>query len=129
MAYVVDTVQMEPGNAQEYLRLVETEAVPVMTDAGAGFVSCWETSGELGEEVSIKTIWSFTDHVEWNVIRKNMVLDPRYYEYSQKIAQLRTGGRVVSTIRPRSRRCAEGCAIDPVIDRNIGHKARGYHAC
>ncbi len=92
MVYVVDTVQMDPGNAQEYLRLVETEAVPVMTDAGAGFVSCWETSGELGEEVSIKTIWSFTDHVEWNVIRKNMVLDPRYYEYSQKIARLRTGG-------------------------------------
>jgi hypothetical protein len=92
MAYVVDTAQMDPGNAKEYLRLVETEAVPVMTDAGAGFVSCWETSGELGEEVSVKTIWSFTDHVEWNVIRKNMVLDPRWYEYSQKIAQLRTGG-------------------------------------
>lgn len=92
MAYVVDTVQMEPGDAQEYLRLVENEAVPVMTDAGAGFVACWETSGELGEEVSIKTIWSFNDHVQWNVIRKNMVLDPRYHEYSQKIAQLRTGG-------------------------------------
>ena len=84
MAYVVDTAQMDPGNAQEYLRLVETEAVPVMTEAGAGFVSCWETSSELGEEVSVKTIWSFADHVEWNVIRKNMVLDPRWYEYSRE---------------------------------------------
>jgi len=92
MAYVVDTALMEPANAQEYLRLVETEAVPVMTEAGAGFVSCWSTSAELGEEVSIKTIWSFVDHVEWNVIRKNMVLDPRYYAYSERIAQLRTGG-------------------------------------
>ena len=92
MAYVVDTARMDPGNAKEYLRLVEAEAVPVMTDAGAGFVSCWETSGELGEEVSVKTIWSFKDHVEWNVIRKNMVLDPRWYEYSDRVAALRSGG-------------------------------------
>jgi hypothetical protein len=92
MAYVVDTVQLSPANAAEYLRIVETEGVPVMTDAGAGFVSCWATSGELGEEVSIKTIWSFTDHVEWNLIRRNMVLDPRWYEFSVKIARLRTGG-------------------------------------
>jgi hypothetical protein len=92
MAYVVDTALMEPTNVQEYLHLVETEAVSVMTDAGAGFVSCWSTSGELGEEVQVKTIWSFADHVEWNVIRKNMVLDPRYYAYSEKIKPLRTGG-------------------------------------
>jgi hypothetical protein len=92
MAYVVDTAHVEPADADEYLRIVETECVPVMTDAGAGFVSCWSTSGELGEEVSIKTIWSFADHVEWNEIRKNMVLDPRWYGYSEKIDRLRTGG-------------------------------------
>jgi hypothetical protein len=92
MAYVVDTAHVEPEDTEAYLRLVETEIVPVMTDAGAGFVSCWSTSAELGEAVSIKTIWSFTDHVEWNDIRKNMVLDPRWYQYSQKIGQLRTGG-------------------------------------
>jgi hypothetical protein len=92
MAFVVDTALMEPANAPEYLRLVETEGVPVMTGAGAGFVSCWSTSAELGEEVSVKTIWSFADHAEWNVIRKNMVLDPRWYAYSEKIKPLRTGG-------------------------------------
>jgi NIPSNAP len=92
MAFVVDTAVMEPERAPEYLRLIESEVVPVMTGAGAGFVSCWSTSAELGEDVSVKTIWSFTDHVEWNVIRKNMVLDPRYYAYSEKLAQLRTGG-------------------------------------
>jgi NIPSNAP len=92
MAYVVDTVQVEPEHAEAYLRLVENEVVPVMTDAGAGFVSCWSTSTELGEAVSIKTIWSFVDHVEWNVIRKNMVLDPRWYQFSAKMGELRTGG-------------------------------------
>lgn len=92
MAYVVDTALVEPADAAEYLSVVQTEAVPVMTDAGAGFISCWATSGELGEAVSIKTIWSFADHADWNVIRKNMVLDPRWYQYSDKFARLRTGG-------------------------------------
>ena len=92
MAYVVDTADVQPADADEYLRIVETEAVPLMTEAGAGFVSCWGTSAELGEAVTIKTVWSFADHAEWNVIRKNMVLDPRWYEYSEKIARLRTGG-------------------------------------
>ena len=92
MAFVVDTAQVEPADAAAYLQLVESVAVPVMTEAGAGFVSCWETSGAFGEAVSIKTIWSFADHVAWNDIRKNMVLDPRWYRYSAEIARLRAGG-------------------------------------
>ena len=48
MAFVVDTAQVEPADAAAYLQLVESVAVPVMTEAGAGFVSCWETSGEFG---------------------------------------------------------------------------------
>ena len=92
MAYVVDTAHVDPADADAYLRIVETEAVPVMTGAGAGFVSCWGTSPELGEEVWIETVWSFADHVKWNEIRKNMVLDPRWYQYSEKTARLRRGG-------------------------------------
>lgn len=105
MAYVVDTVLVEPADAAEYLSLVETEAVPVMTDAGAGFVCCWATSRELGEAVSTQTIWSFADHGDWNVIRKNMVLDPRWYQYSEKFARLRIGG---------NRRFYYGAAFSPM---------------
>ena len=48
-----------------------------MTDAGASFVSCATTSSEIGEPVCIQVTWSFDDHVHWDEIRKNLVLDPR----------------------------------------------------
>lgn len=92
MVYVVDTVQVQAEDADEYLRIVETVAVPVMNDAGAQFISCWATAQDLGEPVSVKTIWAFEDHVEWNEIRKNMVLNPQWYEYSERISALWTGG-------------------------------------
>ena len=92
MVYMVDTVEVDAQDADEYLRIVETAGVPVMKEAGARFVSCWSTSKELGEPVNIKTIWAFDDHVEWNEIRKNMVLDPRWFGFSDQISKLWTGG-------------------------------------
>ena len=92
MVYVVDTVQVDAENADEYLRIVETMGVPVMQEAGARFISCWGSSKDLGEPVNIKTIWACDDHVEWNEIRKNMVLNPRWFEYSDRISALWTGG-------------------------------------
>jgi NIPSNAP protein len=92
VVYVVDTVQVDAEGADEYLRIVETVGVPVMNKAGARFVSCWSTRKDLGEPVEVKTIWAFEDHVEWNEIRKNMVLSPGWFEYSDKISALWTGG-------------------------------------
>jgi hypothetical protein len=92
MVYLVDTIQVEPKNADKYLRLVEKIGVPAMKGAGVNFVSCWATSKELGEDVSIKVIWSFKDHVEWNDLRKNLVLSPQWHEYAEKGASLRKGG-------------------------------------
>ena len=92
MVYIVDTVEVDARDADEYLRIVETMGVPVMKAAGARFISCWGTSKDLGEPVNIKTIWACDDHVEWNEIRKNMVLNPRWFEYSDKISKLWTGG-------------------------------------
>ena len=92
MVYLVDTIQLPAEHADEYLKIIQSAAVPVMTGAGAKFVACWATSTELGEDVSIKVIWSFEDHVEWNEIRKNLVLDPQWHEYASRIALLRTGG-------------------------------------
>jgi hypothetical protein len=89
----VDVAQVAPANVDEYLRVVGELEVPVMTDAGATFVSCWATSKELGEDVDIQVVWSFDDHAAWNAIRKNLVLDPRWYAYGDKLARLRTGGR------------------------------------
>jgi hypothetical protein len=92
VVFLVDTVEVGVDNAPAYLRIIETAAVPVMTGAGASFVSCWSTSSELGEDVGITVIWSFDDHVAWNEIRKNLVLDGRWHAYAKQIAALRNRG-------------------------------------
>ena len=90
--HLVDTVEVGPELVDEYLEVVRTLGLPVMTDAGASFVSCATTSAAIGEPVSIQVVWAFEDHGEWNEIRKNMVLDPRYHDYGSRLASLRTGG-------------------------------------
>jgi hypothetical protein len=92
MPYVVDTIEVEPDVVARYLEAVEQLGVPVMTAAGARFVSCATTAADIGEIVDVQIVWAFDDHAQWNVIRRNMVLDPRWYEYSERVAGLRTGG-------------------------------------
>ena len=90
--YIVDTVEVEPADADEYVRTVHSIGVPMMRQAGARFVSCWATSPDLGEPVSVKTVWACRDHVEWNVIRRNLVLDPAWYAFAARIASMWIGG-------------------------------------
>jgi hypothetical protein len=92
VVYIVDTVQVDAAQADEYVRAVETMGVPVMTGAGARFISCWTTSRDTGEPVSVQTVWASDDHVEWNEIRKNMVLNPDWYQFSNQISSLWRGG-------------------------------------
>jgi hypothetical protein len=89
---MVDTVEVAPAQLASYLDVVHLEGLPVMTDAGALFVSCATTSAEIGGRVDVQVVWSFDDHDQWNVIRRNLVLDPRWYEYAARLATLRIGG-------------------------------------
>ena len=91
-AYIVDTVQVKADDVGAYVGLVHGSAVPVMTRAGAGFVSCWATSPALGEDVDVQVTWSFPDHVAWNEIRKNLVLDRDWHVLAHRSRELRTGG-------------------------------------
>jgi hypothetical protein len=92
MPYVVDTVELEPPDVAPFLAVLEQLGLAVMTDAGASFVSCATTAVDLGENVDVQIVWAFEDHGQWNVIRRNMVLDPRWYDYARQVAALRTGG-------------------------------------
>jgi hypothetical protein len=92
MMHLVDTVEVEPEHVQEYLDVVLNLAMPVMTDAGASFVSCATTSDQIGERVFVQVVWAFEDHVRWDEIRKNMVLDPRFHEYGTVVRALRVDG-------------------------------------
>jgi hypothetical protein len=90
--HLVDTIQVRPADLEAYVALVHDVAVPVMTAAGASFVSCLATSPSLGEDVDVQVTWSFRDHVEWNEIRKNLVLDRAWHDLALRAAALRTGG-------------------------------------
>ena len=92
MIYIVDTIQVEPKDTDKYLELVEKVGAPAMIAAGMTFVSCWATSRELGEDVSIQAVWSCRDHVQFNDFRKNMVLSPKWHEFADKAAAIRKGG-------------------------------------
>ncbi|MCU1458501.1 MAG: hypothetical protein JWL73_2593 [Actinomycetia bacterium] len=87
MVLIVDTVQVEEKHAEEYLDLVQRLGVPMMTEAGASFLSCATGKG-YGEPVDIQIVWSFPNHGEWNRIRKTLVLDPRWHEYGSGTAPL-----------------------------------------
>jgi hypothetical protein len=90
--HLVDTVEVEPRNVDDYLEVVSSAGLAVMTDAGASFVSCATTSSTVGERVHIQVVWGFEDFEQWNDIRRKMVLDPRWHEYARKAASLRVGG-------------------------------------
>ncbi len=92
MVYLVDTVQLAAGDVDAYVELVTELQVPVMTGAGAAFVSCWATSRDFGTDVDVQTTWSFADHVRWNEIRKNLVLEPGWHQFAAAAASLRRGG-------------------------------------
>jgi NIPSNAP len=92
MIHLVDTVEVDPGDVDGYLAAVQGAGMAVMTEAGASFVSCATTSSEIGERVHIQVVWAFEDFEQWNEIRRNMVLDPRWYQYAQQAASLRVGG-------------------------------------
>lgn len=92
MLYLVDTVTVKASDAERYLRLVHERVRPSMVEAGASLEHCRRTDGDLGEPVEIQVTWSCADNEAWNVIRRNLVLDPRWYEAAAALAAMRLHG-------------------------------------
>jgi hypothetical protein len=92
MPYVIDTIEVEPAPVTQYLEAVRTLGLPVMTEAGAFFVSGATTSSDIGENVAVQIVWGFEDHDDGNLIRRTMVVDRPWYEYGRTIAAPRPSG-------------------------------------
>ena len=93
MLHIVDTVELDDGDAGAYVDAVHELGVPVMSDVGATLVSCDTTEPGIGEPVRVQIVWSVGDYERWNVMRRDLVLDPRWHAYGARLASLRTGGR------------------------------------
>jgi hypothetical protein len=88
---LVDVHLVAPGDVDELMALVREQVRPVMEAAGATFVSC-DIAPELGDDVEVLTEWSCTDFGAWNHIRRALMFDPRYHDYSVALTRLRRGG-------------------------------------
>ena len=90
--YIVDTLAVKPAQQIAMLKLLKEEGIPNMQDAGLELVGCYSTSPDLDEDVLIQVTWKVADHSAFNLIRKEFVTDPRWWGYSARASQLRTGG-------------------------------------
>lgn len=91
--HIVDTSIVPRQDHARLLALVREEIVPVMTEAGAELLSLLASSPDIGEDVQIQVTWKVADHSAWNVVRKNIFLNPRWHDASAAAAKLRTGGQ------------------------------------
>jgi len=92
MIYLVDTIEVDPADLVRYVGVLEGEMVPLMLRAGATFEHCRTTDPDLGQPVTVQIAWSFADLPAWNVIRRNLVLDPGWYACAEVLAALRRDG-------------------------------------
>jgi hypothetical protein len=92
MLYMIDTIDVEPSGADAYISLVETELRPIMEEAGAVLEYCRRSDDGIGEPVSVQTSWLLSDLSNWNVVRKNLVLDPRWYACAERLRTIRMAG-------------------------------------
>lgn len=90
--YIVDTLAVKPAQQMAMLGLLREEGIPIMQRAGLELVGCYSTSPDLDEDVLIQITWKASDHSAFNLIRMAFVTDPRWWSYSARASQLRTGG-------------------------------------
>jgi hypothetical protein len=103
--FLVDLVQVGEHDAAAYLRALDEHGIPVMTAAGAAVESCRSTFAGLGTDVDVEVVWRIHDFAHWNLIRKNLVLDPRWYAWAERASGLRRGGtrRIMANVSPERR--------------------------
>ena len=89
---IVDTVSVAASDARRYAAMIRESVAPVMKDAGAALIELRMTSPEIGEDVLIQSVWSVADHAEWNRVRRNFFMDPRWLAAWAKAAPLRLSG-------------------------------------
>jgi hypothetical protein len=87
---VVDTLATLPEGVASLRGLTTSLASEMMRDAGARLMSSVEVDHAVTPTLEIT--WSCESYAAWNVIRRNLVLDPRFYRYERRLRPLLVGG-------------------------------------
>ncbi|GAB4658931.1 hypothetical protein [Mycobacterium avium] len=91
--YVVDNVLIAQSDLPAYLDSLERQLVPAARQRGMDLLAAWHTSAELGEDVTVTTIFRLQDWAHWVELRARAALDPKLYEWLAAFAPMRKGGR------------------------------------
>ncbi|MCH2170515.1 NIPSNAP family protein [Myxococcota bacterium] len=76
MIYLEESMQVEASNLSEYLEAIEQIYLPAARERGMRLLACWHTPIDLGEDVTVTTLFELRDFEEWDELRKRAVVDP-----------------------------------------------------
>lgn len=76
MIYLVESVDVRPGDTARYLAAFEETYLPGAARRGQELVACWHTPVDIGEDVTVTTVFRLRDWAHWNEVRGAAVVDP-----------------------------------------------------
>jgi hypothetical protein len=74
--HLVDTVDLAAADLEAYLAAFAECYLPGATERGLELVGCWHTPTDIGELVTVTTVFSVGSWEEWERIRNAGVRDP-----------------------------------------------------
>ena len=93
MIYLVESIEVEPSNTERFLKAFHDVFLPPARDRGMKLVAVWHTPTQIGEDVTITSIFELRDWDQWNDLRKKAVLDPEMPKWLEIREQLAKRGR------------------------------------
>lgn len=81
MIYMVDSIQIAAEDTERYLEAFASVFLPPARRRGMELVACWHTPRDIGEDVTVMTVFRFRDWAHWDELRMKSVMDPALYDW------------------------------------------------
>ena len=92
MLFMIDETQVEAEDTQRFLEAFETVFLPPASKRGLELVACWHTPPDIGEDVTVTTIFQMRAWAHWDELRARMFLEPSLPEWLELLESLRKSG-------------------------------------
>lgn len=92
MIYMVDSIQIAAEDTRRYLDAFESVFLPPARKRGMELVACWHTPTDIGEDVTVMTVFRIHDWAHWDELRMKNVTDPALYDWAEIQNELQKQG-------------------------------------
>jgi hypothetical protein len=79
--YLVESIDVAPADTRRFLEAFERVFLPPARERGMKLLACWHTHENLGEDVTVTSIFEIPGWAEWDELRRKAVLDPAMPEW------------------------------------------------